>query len=192
MATSGSLAGHEQVSDAIAHPVMAHYVERLMDSEIAPLLAQAPRDPLAYAFSVRQRLANTAISDSLSRLCRNGSTKVPAHLLSAIGDSRRSGREHPLLTLAVAGWCRYLRGGFAGAPATLADPDGQRLRALARLGGHDPRRLLSDERTFGELARCPVFAQAVARDVHALDAGDPHGVIAARLAEDALPAARAA
>jgi mannitol 2-dehydrogenase len=109
----GSLAGHSSVSDAVADPLIAAYVKRLMNDEVAPLLARHPDDPIGYAASVRARLMNTAITDPLSRLRRNGSVKVPAHLLSSIADSDRSGRRHPLLTLAAAAWCRYLRGGTA-------------------------------------------------------------------------------
>jgi fructuronate reductase/mannitol 2-dehydrogenase len=188
----GSLAGHERVSDAMAHPVIATYVKRLMEEEIAPLLGGAPVDPIAYAASVRSRLENTAITDPLSRLCRNGSTKMPAHVLSTICDARKAGRPHGLMTLAVAAWCRHLRDGYPGAPDALDDPNGQRLRALARSRGGDPRRLLADERTFGELARCSDFAQAVAREMHALDSEGIQAVIAARTRDDALTSAQAA
>ena len=178
----GSLAGYERLGDAIADPVLGTYVERLMEDEIVPLLPAVPYDPVSYAVRVRERLANTAITDPLSRLCRNGSMKVPAHLLSSIADSRRAGRPHPLLTLAVAAWCRYLRGGCRGAPTTLEDPDGPRLRLLARAGGRDSRRLLADERTFGWLGRNPQFVHAVTRDLYELDSRDMHSVIAARSA----------
>jgi fructuronate reductase/mannitol 2-dehydrogenase len=177
----GSLAGHELLGDAVADPVLAAYMERLMDDEIAPLLRAGPHDPITYAASVRERLANAAISDPLSRLCRNGSMKVPAHVLSSIVDAERCGRPHPLLTLAIAGWCRYLRGGCRGAPTTLDDPDGQRLRLLARAGASDPRRLLTDEQTFGSLGRNPRFIQAVSRDLRELESGDPRPLIAARV-----------
>ena len=190
----GSLAGHKRVSDAVADPVLAAYVERLMDDEIAPLLPAGSQDPTSYTTSLRDRLANTAISDPLSRLCRNSSTKVPAHVLSSILDSRRAGRPHPLLTLAVAGWCRHLRGEGRGVPATLDDPQGPRLRLLARAGGRDPRRLLADERTFGSLGRSPQFVEAVTRDLHELESSDPRAVIAARSAgrEYGLESPRAA
>ena len=99
---------------------------------------------------------------------------------------------HPLLTLAVAAWCRYLRGECRGAPATLDDPDGQRLRSLARAGGGDPRPLLADERTFGTLGRSSSFVRGVEQDLRALDSGDIHDVIAARLTQNDLTTARAA
>jgi fructuronate reductase/mannitol 2-dehydrogenase len=188
----GSLAGRERVSDAIADPLIGAYVERLMDQEIVPLLPRTSRNPRIYASTLRARLANNAISDPLSRLCRNGSTKVPSHLLSSISDARDAGRPHRLLTLAVAAWCRYLRGGCRGAPATLDDPDGHRLRLLARAGGDDPRRLLADERTFGKLGRCSRFVRGVERDLRALNSGDVHSVLAARISDDDVTPARAA
>ena len=117
-----------------------------------------------------------AITDRLPRLGRNGSMKVPMHLLSSIREARALGRPHDLLTLAVAAWCRHLRDG------RVDDPEGGRLGDLARQGlGF----LLDDEATFGSLGRCPSFEAAVARDLRDLAAGPVQAVVAARTAVDA-------
>lgn len=184
----GALAGHERTDEVMRDPVLVAYIERLMVGEIAPLLPPVETDLAAYAATLRERFANRALADPLSRLRRNGSTKVPSHLLSSIREARAVGRPHSLLTLAVAAWCRYLRGG-EGREFELDDPDGARLRALAREGGPDPRPLLADDATFGSLGHCPRFAAAVERNLRDLDARGPHAVIA-DLTEHAQPAAR--
>jgi fructuronate reductase/mannitol 2-dehydrogenase len=176
----GSLAGHERSDEVMSDPVFAAYAERLMAGEIAPLLPPVETDLEAYATTLRARFGNRALADRLARLCRNGSTKVPAHLLSSIREARAMGRPHALLTLAVAAWCVHLRGRHGGRRIELDDPDGERLRALARTGGADPRPLLADDATFGSLGRCPRFAAGVERDIRDLCDRDARAVIADR------------
>ena len=183
----GSLAGHERTNDAISDPVFAGYIERMMREEIAPLLPPVPGIDLAdYQRVLLQRFANPAIGDRLSRLCRNGSAKVPGHVLSSIREARLTGRPHGLLTLAVAGWVRYLRGvDEDGRPLVIDDPAARRLGALAPQRGGDPRPLLADRRTFGSLGADPGLAAAIERDLRSLDRHGARAVVADRAALDA-------
>ena len=183
----GSLAGHDRTNEAITDPVYAGYVERMMREEIAPLLPPVPGIDLPqYQRILLQRFANPAIGDRLSRLCRNGSAKVPGHVLSSIREARLTGRPHELLTLAVAGWVRYLRGvDEDGRPLTIDDPAARRLGALAPARGGDPRPLLADRRTFGSLGGDPCFAAAIERDLRSLDRHGARAVVADRVARDA-------
>jgi mannitol-1-phosphate/altronate dehydrogenase len=183
----GSLAGHEHTNDAMADPIFARYVEQLMGQEIAPLLPPVPGIDLSdYQATLLERFANPAIGDRLSRLCRNGSAKVPGHVLSSIREARLTGRPHALLTLAVAGWVRYLRGvDEQGRSLAIDDPAAERLQALAPGPGGDPRPLLADEPTFGSLGADPGFAAAVERDLRRLDRLGAGAVVAERVTRDA-------
>ena len=187
----GSLAGHDSTSDAVGDPVFCEYVERMMRDEIAPLLPPVPGIDLpAYQATLLERFANPAIGDRLSRLCRNGSAKVPAHVLSSIREARLIDRPHLLLTLAVAGWVRHLRGvDERGRRIAIDDPAGARLGALAPQVGGDPRALLADEVTFGSLGADPGFAAAVERDLRSLDRRGARAVVAERAARAAAGAA---
>jgi fructuronate reductase/mannitol 2-dehydrogenase len=181
----GSLAGYGRIDQVMADPVFAGYIEKMMAEEIAPLLPRTEIDLSAYGTTLRRRFANPAVADRLSRLCRSGSTKVPAHLLSSVREALQAGRPHALLTLAVAGWCRYLRAVDAsGRPFPLDDANGERLRALAGAAGDDPRRLLADEATFGSLGSCPAFVEAVERDLRQLEAIGSRAVIRGRITGD--------
>ena len=181
----GSLAGYERIDEVMADPVFADYIEEMMAQEVAPLLPATGIDLAAYGATLRRRFANPAVADRLSRLCRSGSTKVPAHLLSSLREALEADRPHALLTLAVAGWCRYLRAVDAdGRPFELDDANGERLRALAGAAGDDPRRLLADEATFGSLGSCARFAEAVERDLDQLEAIGARAVVAARITDD--------
>jgi fructuronate reductase/mannitol 2-dehydrogenase len=176
----GCLAGHVRIDEAMRDPALASYVERLMLDEVAPLLEAVPGiDLRAYVAELLGRFANPRIGDRLARLARRGSTKLPTHVLSSIGEARAAGRPHPRLTLAVAAWCRYVRGvDERGEPLVIDDPQADRLRALALAGGGDPRPLLAEASIFGPLGRDPGFAAEVERALATLDA---HGARAAAI-----------
>ena len=157
----GSLAGHERIDDAVGDPVLGAYLDGLMGEEIAPLLDPVPGIDLdGYRQTLMRRFANRGVADQLSRLCRNGSSKVPSHILSSIRETRDRDLPHPRLTLAVAAWLRYLR----DAPV-LDDPEAPRLRALA----DEPRALLLQRSLFGRLADDRTFADEVCACLAAID-----------------------
>jgi mannitol 2-dehydrogenase len=187
----GYLAGHRTAPAALADPVFRSFIVRLMADEVQPLLPRVPGvNPVAYRNTLLARLANPSLADGLARLCRNASAKVPLHVLSSIRAARAAGRPHPLLTLAVAGWLRYLRGvDERGIAFALEDPRAERLRALARAGGTDPRPVLAERAVFGELAGDPEFAAAVEHDLRALTSLGARRALAARLTDEQRVAA---
>jgi fructuronate reductase/mannitol 2-dehydrogenase len=184
----GSLAGHASLDQVMSDPVFAGYVARLMDVEVTPLLPPPDGIDLAdYKRSLLQRFANPAIADGLPRLCRRGSTKLPHHLLPSLRQALEEERPHELLTLAVAGWIRYLRGSDdAGRPLPLEDALGERLRALALQGGTDPRPLLGETSVFGDLGSFPGFADELEDTLVELDRKGARATVALR---SLLPAA---
>ncbi|MGY1805650.1 mannitol dehydrogenase family protein [Blastococcus sp. SYSU D00922] len=171
----GSLAGHASIDRVMADPLLAEYVEQLMDVEVTPLLPPPDGiDLTEYKATLLKRFANPAIADQLYRLCRRGSTKMPHHLLPSLREALDTGRPHALLTVAVAAWFRYLRGtDLEGRPVVIDDPRADELRALARAGGTDPRPLLGVRSIFGDLGDDPVF---VAELTAALDRLEHDGV----------------
>jgi mannitol 2-dehydrogenase len=169
----GMLAGHERADTAMADPVLAGYLTRMMSDEIAPLLPDVPGiDLAAFQETTLDRIANPKLADPLARLGRAGSGKVPRHVVPSILESRRHGRPHPLLTLALAGWLLHLRG------ARVNDPQADRLRSLA---GADPRPLLAQRDLFGPLGEDEAFADELETAMRAIDAGGARATLAARL-----------
>jgi mannitol 2-dehydrogenase len=167
----GALAGHETTQEVLADPVFRDYIERLLADEVQPLLPAVDGvNPAAYRNSVLARLANPSLGDTLARLRRNASAKVPVHLVPSIRAARAAGRPHPRLTLAIAGWLRALRGvDERGRPLALDDPQAARLRALAVRSGPDPRPLLAERAIFGALGEDPAFATEVEQALRTLD-----------------------
>ena len=163
----GTLAGHQRIDEAVGDPVLRAYLDSMMGEEIAPLLDPVPGIDLdAYRRSLMRRFANRGIADQLPRLCRNGSSKVPSHIVSSIRAARERGRPHSRLTLAVAAWLRYLRDA-----EVLDDPQARRLRSLA----DEPRALLLQRSLFGRLAEDRAFADEVCACLAAIDRAGVRG-----------------
>ncbi|WP_063838899.1 mannitol dehydrogenase family protein [Streptomyces glaucescens] len=151
----GWLAGHRCTYQAMADPLVADFVRRLMREEIAPLLpADVPGMDLGtYCDTVLERLRNPRIGDQLARLCRRGSTKMPDYLLPSLHDAHAQGRSRTRLAFAVAAWLRYLRGvDLEGEPIDVQDARAEELREAALRGGCDPSPLLAITDVFGGLA----------------------------------------
>lgn len=182
----GYLAGHRRIDAAVEDPVFAAYVQRLMKHEVAPLLPPVPGIDLPeYRRALLTRFANGAIADRLARLCRNGSAKMPTHVLPSLIEARAAGRPHALLLLAVAGWMRYLRAvDEEGTAIVVDDPRADRLRRLARAGGDDPRPLLSDRRVFGSLAGDEVLVAGLQEALAAFSSIGTRAAVARALGRD--------
>jgi mannitol 2-dehydrogenase len=186
----GSLAGLRHTHEVMREPVFRSYVERFMEVEVGPLLPRVPDVDLgAYTRALIERLANPKIGDELLRLCRNGSSKIPAHVLPSIERARRGGTDHALLTMAVAGWFRYLRGtDELGRDLRVEDPLAGRLGRAARAGGADPRPLLAACPGFGELAADSDFATSLEQALTVLDRHGVRAALGSQLAEEASAA----
>jgi fructuronate reductase/mannitol 2-dehydrogenase len=173
----GGLAGLRRMDEAMRDPVVAAFADGLM-REVAPLLPPVPGVDLdQYRETLLTRFANPRVADQLCRLGRNGSGKVPAHVLSSVHRAVAEDRPCELLLHAVAAWMRLLRGADdAGRPLEVEDPMLATLQPLARAGGSDPRPLLSVGAVFGDLREDLGFVAALA---WALESQDRLGVRAA-------------
>lgn len=138
----GALAGLERIDEAMGVPELSALAEGLLRDEVTPLLDPVPGiDLAAYRRTTLGRFADPAIGDRLERLRRNGSHKMPAHVLSSVAEARQRGVPHPRLTLAVAAWVAALRGSDErGAALLLEDPHAADLHARALVG---PRAVLA-------------------------------------------------
>lgn len=167
----GYLAGHRRTNSAMTDRLLRRYVQRLMAEEVAPLLPAVPGMDLdAYQRTLLGRFANPSVADPLARLCQRGSTKVPAYLLPSVREALAQNRPAELLTLAVAGWFRYLRAvDLDGAPITVEDARSDGLQALAWIGGDDPRPLLTVREVFGDLRENRWFVTTLQRMLGSID-----------------------
>jgi mannitol 2-dehydrogenase len=187
----GQVAGLETTDQAVSDPVFRDYVDRLMTAEVIPLLPRPDGVDLGeYEVSLLRRFANPAIGDQLTRLTRRGSTKMPNYLLPSLHTAVDQGRPHAMLTLAVAGWVRYLQGtDETGRPIEVQDQLADRLQELVRAGGTDPRPLLGERSVFGDLLDDEGFVARLRTAVQRLQDDGVRATLAAALA-DTEPIAR--
>jgi len=186
----GVLAGHSRSDEAAADPALHALLVGLMD-EVAPLLPVVPGVDLdRYRETLLARVGNPALGDSLTRLCRASSSKVPEHVIPSLAAARAAGLPHRVLTLVVAGWLRYLGHGCddSGRAIVLDDPLAEVLRRLASRGGEA---MLADRRFFGDLAGDPSFADDVRVALDDLERLGTREAIRAALAGDGVLGAAA-
>jgi fructuronate reductase/mannitol 2-dehydrogenase len=155
-----------------------------MRDEIADLLPHVPGiDLQQYRRTLLERFANPRISDQLLRLCGRGSTKMPAYLLPSLTAGLAEGRPTALLSLAVAGWFRYLRGyDLRGNLIDIKDAHRDVLQPLATQRGHDPRPLLQQRAIFGKLGDDADFVEALESAIRDIEEYGPAATIADHLA----------
>ncbi len=183
----GRLAGHVTMSQVMGDRTFRSFADALMEAEIAPSLPALDVDLGSYRRSVLERLGNPEIEDQVARLCRDASVKTPRHVVPSVLAARDEARPHPLLTLAVAGLCRLLRGvDDLGRRFELDDPAAARLRALAVTGGADPRPLLAQTAMFGALGEDEDFVTDVGRALEGIERDGTAATVARALAADKL------
>ena len=165
----GFLAGHEYIFQVAAKPQFVAWMRRFMNDEVTPTLAiPSGIDVVAYRDALLRRFANPALPHRTQQIAMDGSQKLPQRLLATARDNLAADRAIPLLTLAVAGWMRYVGGrDEAGRPIKVDDPLAAQFAAIAGRHPDDPRglaRALLDVRAiFGDdLPRDPRFADPVA------------------------------
>jgi mannitol 2-dehydrogenase len=168
----GYLAGYRTTDAAMADPVLREFIKGYLD-EVARQLPHLPGvDLTGYCADLLERFANPSIGDQLSRLCRRGSTKVPAYVLPSLRYALAHRQPSPHVILAVAAWFRYLRGiDGDGTPIDIQDAYAETLTERSVDGGTDPRPLLAEHDIFGDLGRDNKLVTALHKALRALEAG---------------------
>lgn len=172
--------GRETVSEAMADPRLAGFVERMMRGDVAATLAASELDVGDYIGQVLARFRNPAIVHKLSQIAWDGSQKLRFRLLETAAEALDAGRPVDRLAVGVAAWMRFVvRQTRAG--AAIVDPLSEALAAVARGCADTP----ADVGRF--LALSEVFPPALAADVRFRDAAarayesladDPEAVLA--------------
>ncbi len=180
----GYLAGYRYIHDVMADADFQVFIARLMDDEVAPLLPPVPGIDLAgYQQTLLERFANPKIRDQVARICTDGSDRMPKFLLPSLTEALHQGRPHQLLTLAVAGWIRYLRGvDEEGREIGIADRLASELRVRANAGRDNPHPVLSLRSVFGDLGCNETFVSELAAAVRTLDASGAKATVSSYLA----------
>ena len=167
----GFLAGFEHIHEVMADELFRRFVIDFMDEEVTPILDEVPGIDLAtYKKTLVERFSNPAIKDQISRICMDGSAKIPKFILPTIREQLQRGGPTRRASLVIASWCRAMAGtDDQGAKIEVLDPMAGVLREHARAAGRDPEKFLDIREVFGEdLPQSDVFVEQVREALESL------------------------
>ncbi len=167
------------VHDAMAHPLVRGFLQKVEREEIIPVLPEVPGVDLGEYFRlVERRCLNPKIGDTIRRLCLDGSNRQPKFIIPTIAD--RLERDLPVegLALASALWCSYCEGTTEGGAAIAPnDPSWDRLQAQARAARSDPAAWLAMSDIYGSVGEAERFREAFSAHLRALWAEGTEAVL---------------
>lgn len=154
IAYPGGLLDIEYVHEAMAHPLIRAFLDKVETEEIVPIVPPVPGVRLDdYKQLILQRFSNPDVADTERRLCLDGSNRQPKFIVTSIRDNRAKGVMPLGLILESALWCRYCFGtSDAGREIAPNDPNWDRLVAQSRLARNDPAAWLGMTEVYGDLA----------------------------------------
>jgi len=170
IAYPGGLMDIEFVHEAMAHPLVSGFLDKVEREEVIPYVPEVPNTDLAdYYSTIRARFSNTEIADTERRLCFDGSNRQPKFIVPSIRDARAAGGKIEGLALVSALWCRYCHGETeSGTAIPPNDPNWDQLVALARAAKSSPGLWLKQDAVYGDLGEDQVFASRFSYYLNAL------------------------
>ena len=161
MAYLGALKGYTYVHKVMADELFTAFIAAFME-EVTPVVPIIPGTSVTeYKATLIERFKNPTINDQVTRICSEGSAKLPKWLLPSIAELTVQRLPTRLLSLVVASWIFYLGQGVdeRGQSLEIVEARAGELRAIASAAGLDPRPLLAVRSIFGE--RLPADAEFV-------------------------------
>lgn len=156
------LLGVDFVDDAMAHPLIRPFLDKVAREEIIPVVSPVPdTDPAEYYELIARRFSNPKVADRTRRLCFDGSNKQSKFILDTLRDGLAKERVIDGLALQNALWCRYCFGTTqAGITIEPNDPIWGELTMVAKAARQEPQVWLRMEGIYGDLAENASFASA--------------------------------
>jgi mannitol 2-dehydrogenase len=171
----GALARYETVEQTMSDASIRHYMMRLMDEEVSPLLAPVPGIDLEqYKTALIQRFANPAIHDTVRRINIDAPINL---LLDPLRDALAANAPTNLLSLALAAWCKRVCDDVRRGERIAGTNANAELQRRASENGGDPTALLFVESLFGDLARNERLMGFVRHWLNAMSAGGMQGAL---------------
>lgn len=170
IAYPGGLLDIEHVHEAMAHPLITGFLDKVEREEIMPYVPPVPgTDLAAYYATLRDRFANPEVADTERRLCLDGSNRQPKFIVPSLRDALAAGGSIEGLALECALWCRYCHGTTdSGAVTAPNDPNWDMLQSLSRQARENPAAWLGMASVYGDLGRDARLSGAFARHLNSL------------------------
>lgn len=152
------------VHEAMEHPTIRAFLNRVLSAEVIPIVPEVPGQDLGdYKALIVQRFSNPEVADTVRRLCLDGSNRQPKFIIPSIRDAVAHGRDATGLILLSALWCRYCFGvSEGGAEIAPNDPNWEMLTARAARARQEPAEWLAMREVYGDLGENPVVAERFA------------------------------
>ncbi len=152
MAYLGALAGFQYVHDILAEPLFRSFIAAFME-QVTPIVPLIPGTSIAdYKSSLLERFSNPRIRDQVTRICSEGSAKLPKWLLPSVLELSDRNAPLDLLVLVLASWIFYFSQGVDenGKLLEIVDARAAELGRLSRTSPLNPRPMLAEKTIFGE------------------------------------------
>ncbi len=165
IAYTGCLLDVHFVHDAMQHPLVHGFFEKVEKEEIIPTVLPVPNTNIQdYYTLIERRFANPKIGDTERRLAFDGSNRQPKFIVPVIADNLAAGRSIEGLALESALWCRYCAGTTdSGKVVEPNDPIWARLNALAVRAKDDPLQWLTMDDIYGDVGKDERFRESFAK-----------------------------
>jgi mannitol 2-dehydrogenase len=141
-----------------------------MNREATPTLAPVPGVDLdAYKHQLIERFSNSAVRDTVARLCAEASDRMPKFVLPVVRENLAAGRDVRLGAAVVASWACYAEGvDEEGQPIEIVDRLADQLKAIAGTQGTDPTAFIANRELFGDLIDEPAFVEPYVATLNSL------------------------
>jgi mannitol 2-dehydrogenase len=163
MSYLGYLAGYRYSHEVMQDARLSGLIRRFMDLDVTPTLGTIEGINLEqYKDTLIERFSNPRIGDQLSRLCMDGSSKIPKFILATLEQRLAEGAPIERFALILASWALYLqRAQQPDADYRVADPLADQLLAATAEPSGLAGRFLGLEEIFGQqLQHCVGFVTA--------------------------------
>jgi mannitol 2-dehydrogenase len=184
IAYPGGLLDVHFVHEAMQHPLIKGFLDKVEMQEIIPTVPPVPNTSLTdYYKLIVRRFSNPKIGDTERRLCLDGSNRQPKFIVPVIADNLRAGRSIAGCALESALWCRYCYGeSDSGKVIEPNDPNWDKLQNLARKAKDDPMAWLTMDDIYGDVAKSDTFRAAFSAALQSLWTKGTAGTIRSYLA----------
>lgn len=159
----GALLGHQYAHETMRDTQLREYVRAYMDLDVTPRLAEVPGIDLEqYKDTLIERFSNSAICDQLSRICYDGSSRLPKFVVPILVGGIEAGAPLQRVALIFAAWCQYQQGiDENGSKLTVGDPRSELVRQATQPGVDQVERVLALDVVFGQhVPSCQSFVEA--------------------------------
>jgi mannitol 2-dehydrogenase len=157
IAYPAALMGLTLVHEAMAHPLIRAFLQKVETEEVLPYVAPVPATSIpAYLDLIIARFSNPEVADTTARLCLDGSNRQPKFIVPSLNDNLAAGTVPNGLLLLSALWCHYCAGVTDdGQTIPPNDPDWDALQTRAKAAKTNPGVWLQMDTVYGDTGRDP-------------------------------------